>query len=56
VSPYLTPYLTVDEAATVTKGFMEKCFQESRAKVKIEDEEDEGEDLCNCEFSLAYGA
>ncbi|CAI7312908.1 AVN_collapsed_G0046640.mRNA.1.CDS.1 [Saccharomyces cerevisiae] len=22
----------------------------------FQDEEDEGEDLCNCEFSLAYGA
>jgi len=32
------------------------CFAATRGKIEIEDEEEEGEDLCNCEFTLGYGS
>jgi len=32
------------------------CFAATRGKVEIEDEDEEGEDLCNCEFTLGYGS
>ncbi len=40
------------------RSFLAKCVEDieaEAAKNRVEDEE-EGEDLCNCEFSLAYGA
>jgi len=33
-----------------------KCYKQCVPKETQEDEDDEGEDLCNCEFSLGYGA
>jgi elongation factor 3 len=41
--------------AAVTTAFNERCYKESADKDKDDDVEDEGEDLCDCEFSLAYG-
>lgn len=40
----------------MSKGFLERCIREvqQNTRTSIETEE-EGEDLCNCEFSLAYG-
>jgi len=32
------------------------CFAATRGKIEIEDEDEEGEDLCNCEFTLGYGS
>jgi len=32
------------------------CFAATRSKVEIEDHDEEGEDLCNCEFTLGYGS
>jgi len=45
-----------DFAGTVVKSAMESCFAATRGKTEIEDHEEEGEDLCNCEFTLGYGA
>ena len=45
-----------EEATAVSKEFTERCYQEIREKPKEELEDNEGEDLCNAEFSLAYGA
>ncbi|RHY05331.1 hypothetical protein DYB34_007216 [Aphanomyces astaci] len=56
VKPYLLAFLDEHEIPHVTKDFREKCFKDN--KLKIADdviEEDVGEDLCDCEFSLAYG-
>jgi len=55
VLPYLGGGLGKEGAQGVAKGFLDRCFEASIEKVKDEDIE-EGEDLCNCEFSLAYGA
>jgi len=58
----LTPYLesidvSAEEAKTVAENYRKACAADYNAKA-LEDaeEEDEGEDLCNCKFSLAYGA
>ena len=54
-----TPYLALffDGAEAATKTLVEKAHAEYEASKKVfivEDEE--GEDLCKCDFSLAYGA
>ena len=55
VMPYLGPYVTEASAGKAAASFLNVCFKEAEAK-NVEIEEEEGEDLCNCEFSLAYGA
>lgn len=55
VTPYLGPYVTDGTATKAAVAFLTICFKEAEAKGVVEEEE-EGEDLCNCEFSLAYGA
>ncbi|KDO28384.1 hypothetical protein SPRG_20160 [Saprolegnia parasitica CBS 223.65] len=56
VKPYLGAFLAEGDIPAITKGFREKCYKDNKVKV-AEDvvQEDEGEDLCDCEFSLAYG-
>eukprot|EP00897_Mesotaenium_endlicherianum_P000244 jgi/Mesen1/1021/ME000121S00097 len=52
----LTPFISDEDADLVAKEFMDACSVDYEArKVKIVDEDDEEEDLCNSEFSLAYG-
>lgn len=53
--PYLAPFSGDAGAAAVCKEFHAACFQEAQAREMAPVEEEEGEDLCNCEFSLAYG-
>jgi elongation factor 3 len=55
VVPYMGPYITDASATKAADAFLKICFQEVKEKESNVDEE-EGEDLCNCEFSLAYGA
>mmetsp|Transcript_2759 Transcript_2759/g.6857 ORF Transcript_2759/g.6857 Transcript_2759/m.6857 type:complete len:1015 (-) Transcript_2759:210-3254(-) len=54
LKPYMTAFLSDAESKAVAIEFKERSFKEAQEKVVVEDEE-EGEDLCNCEFSLAYG-
>lgn len=56
VVPFLGQIMSEEEATAVSKEFTERCYQEIREKPKEELEDNEGEDLCNAEFSLAYGA
>jgi len=42
-------------AKKVIKELTTACFAATRGKIEIEDEHEEGEDLCNCEFTLGYG-
>lgn len=53
--PYLGSYISEPTARKACAAFLNACFKEAEAKVGTVEEE-EGEDLCNCEFSLAYGA
>jgi len=61
-STCITPYLPLEgvaDAPAITESFLNKCIQaekERAAPLESTVEEDEGEDLCNCTFSLAYGA
>ncbi|PSC72325.1 elongation factor 3 [Micractinium conductrix] len=55
VTPYLAPFCGDAGAAALCKEFHTACFQEAQSREMAPVEEEEGEDLCNCEFSLAYG-
>ena len=37
------------------RALLARCIQDTKVEKKAEEEDEEGEDLCNCEFSLAYG-
>lgn len=54
--PFTTIFLHEQEAKDVIEEFRKRAIDNIPAPPSFEDEEDEGEDLCNCEFSLAYGA
>ncbi|KAG5463441.1 MAG: translation elongation factor eEF-3, partial [Olpidium bornovanus] len=56
VVPYVSAIVSEADAAAVALEFLDRCFEASAEKKKAADDEEEGEDLCNCEFSLAYGA
>lgn len=58
VTPYLAQLLAEQDAEAVTRAYLARCVEdaerEAAAAAAIDDEE--GEELCNCDFSLAYGA
>jgi elongation factor 3 len=55
VKPYV-PFLAAADAAALSKAFRERCYKDNKVKTADEDDcDDDGVDLCNCEFSLAYG-
>lgn len=54
LKPYFAAFMSDAENKAVAVEFKERSFKEAQEKVVVEDDE-EGEDLCNCEFSLAYG-
>jgi elongation factor 3 len=56
VCPHLAPFLSLPDAQAVCKRVFTQCYKQCVPKETQEDEHDEGEDLCNCEFSLGYGA
>lgn len=44
-----------DKVVEAAKAFVKNCFRENVERVREEDDE-EGDIVCDCEFSLAYGA
>jgi elongation factor 3 len=56
VCPYLAPFISLDHAKSICKLVYTQCYKQCVPKETQEDEHDDGEDLCNCEFSLGYGA
>ena len=56
VCPHLAPFLSLADAQAVCKRVFTLCYKQCVPKETQEDEHDDGEDLCNCEFSLGYGA
>lgn len=56
ILPFATILLHEKEAKEIIEEFRKRAIDNIPAPPSFEDEEDEGEDLCNCEFSLAYGA
>lgn len=56
VVPYLSEFMDKAAAQKVSNEFLDKSYQVTQEKAHDEVEEEEGIDLCDCEFSLAYGA
>ncbi|CAR30900.1 hypothetical protein ZYGR_0P02030 [Zygosaccharomyces rouxii] len=56
VLPYMTIFLHQNQAKEILDEFRKRAVDNIPEPPKFDDEEEEGEDLCNCEFSLAYGA
>ncbi|EFP76036.1 translational elongation factor EF-1 alpha [Puccinia graminis f. sp. tritici] len=58
--PYVTlalpPSIATEKAASVVREVLEQSAKEEGDTVEVFEDEEEGEDLCNCTFSLAYGA
>jgi len=55
VLPYLSCYVSADVCEAVARAVLARCIQDTRVEKEVVVDDDEGEDLCNCEFSLAYG-
>ncbi|KAI8988549.1 P-loop containing nucleoside triphosphate hydrolase protein [Mycotypha africana] len=53
--PYAKSFYNDSDAENLAVTALNKC-EEAVTPKDPEEEDDEGEDLCNCEFSLAYGA
>lgn len=56
VSLALPHSLRANAAAGIVRSILEASALEEGEKVEVFEDEEEGEDLCNCTFSLAYGA
>lgn len=55
LAPYLGFTALTPDPATVTREWVVRSASAGEDE-DVEDDEEEGEDLCNCQFSLAYGA
>ena len=56
VGGYLEAVMGADGADTVAKEFRRRSEEDSRCKDEIDNYDDgPGEEMANCEFSLAYG-
>ncbi|CAD6963171.1 unnamed protein product [Tilletia controversa] len=58
----LIPYISLakgvskEQGAAVSRALLGALAKSTGESVEIFEDEEEGEDLCNCQFSLAYGA
>ena len=53
--PYLSATVTKEKAEKVALDVLSHFYKEMQEKTRVVEDEEEGEDLCDCEFSLAYG-
>ncbi|CUM64012.1 uncharacterized protein PRCAT00001600001 [Priceomyces carsonii] len=56
IVPFATIFLHEKDAKEIVEEYRKRAVDNIPEPPAFEDEEDDGEDLCNCEFSLAYGA
>lgn len=56
IRPFMVVLLHDKEARTLIEDLRKKAVANIPGGPSFDEEDDEGEDLCNCEFSLAYGA
>eukprot|EP00879_Flechtneria_rotunda_P031570 GHRR01034502.1.p1 GENE.GHRR01034502.1~~GHRR01034502.1.p1 ORF type:complete len:390 (-),score=132.98 GHRR01034502.1:54-1223(-) len=57
VTPYLATFMGEEDAEAVTRAYLARAVEEAEREAAANAPiEEEGEELCNCEFSLAYGA
>lgn len=55
VLPYLNSLMSEQDSKSVCSEFLSACKREVEKNSQSPEDLEEGEDLCNCEFSLAYG-
>jgi elongation factor 3 len=55
VTDFAVAFMDQELAEELASSFIERC-EDAVAEKEVEEDDEEGEDLCNCEFSLAYGA
>lgn len=55
MTPYLAVFLHEAEAEAVCAAFVKAAQKFRTGEGEVEEEKDDGEDLCNVEFSLGYG-
>jgi elongation factor 3 len=56
LAPYLAYTTTTPDPISVTHEWVVRSAVEGDDEEVVNEDEEEGEDLCNCQFSLAYGA
>ena len=56
LTPYLAFLSTATDSVTVARDWVVRSASDGTEEANDNEDEDEGEDLCNCQFSLAYGA
>ncbi|KAF7323317.1 hypothetical protein HMN09_00112500 [Mycena chlorophos] len=56
LAPYLSFVAATPEPITVAREWVVRSAVEDDDTPEVPEDEEEGEDLCNCQFSLAYGA
>lgn len=56
LKPFVTVLVGESDAEAVISTLRKKASPGLAEEEEVEDDEEEGEDLCNCTFSLAYGA
>lgn len=55
LAPYARSFFSSNDAEGLAFAALNKC-EEAVTPKDLDEDEDHGEDLCNCKFSLAYGA
>jgi len=56
LAPYLGFAASTPDSITVAREWVVRSATEDIDEEEVLEDEEEGEDLCNCQFSLAYGA
>jgi elongation factor 3 len=56
LAPFLGFLTSSPEPVSIAREFVVRSATEGTDDNEVPDDEEEGEDLCNCQFSLAYGA
>ncbi|KAJ5874591.1 uncharacterized protein N7529_003021 [Penicillium soppii] len=54
--PFITAIVGEEDAKSIAETLRKKACPDAAAADAVASDEEEGEDLCNCTFSLAYGA
>ncbi|GKT50853.1 elongation factor 3 [Colletotrichum spaethianum] len=56
LKPYISVVVGEEDAQKVVDDFRKRASPGAAEEAEVDPDDEEGEDLCNCTFSLAYGA
>jgi elongation factor 3 len=56
LAPFLSFLVQTPDPVSITREWVVRSATEDNDEGEVPEDEEEGEDLCNCQFSLAYGA